>query len=225
MPQPEHVHAWYGGDGFDVPQTLGRLDLADDEGARIRHCYLVRDRATHVVVMGDAERGASLAKRRVARRRDDKFSLLFGVDHRNHDAHRSRVQRARNEMVLRRGNTDQRRQTDAAAQRELGFHGSHLGSAVLHVEKNEIGAGRLDNLRESRRKEFEGERAESITTLAQLPLDGVVAHCRSPHIGSRYRTRAETRVFRLRVSPAASRSRVSLAKGTLVSHRQARLTT
>ena len=88
---PENVDAVDGGDRVDVVEAPGRLDLRDAAASRRWRSASWRWCRRRVIVVRDAERGATTAGG-VLGRLDDALRLLGRLDHRDHDSPGAHIQ-------------------------------------------------------------------------------------------------------------------------------------
>ena len=180
MPDPQAVDALDGGDGVDMLDPGGGLDEGEQAGPLV--CGgepLVHRAGAAEIVVGDAERDAAGAERRVFEVRDELACLGVGVDHRHHDGLGADVGRAGDVVVALRGHAHDRRQLRRLAVAHRALHRFEGEARMLHVDEGEVAARSFEDVADPRRRELDEEMTELELARPAQPLQGV-RHPRRP---------------------------------------------
>ena len=149
------------GDRLDLAEPALRLDLRDHQRALVQRSDFRLDLAAAIIVLRDAEGGATPPLWRIVRRLDDAPRLANALHHRHHHAMRTDIERAGEKVVLAARHPDHGRDVDSATGCEQHLQRLEAEPGVLHVEQRELAGRGLQHLRHARREELEHQRAEN----------------------------------------------------------------
>ena len=184
--------------------NCSRLAVREAGGEPVRH------------VVGVVDADAARAERWEARELGELPRLLCRLRHRDHHADCPEVERPRDEVALRPGDAHERRHAASARCRQELAHRLDAPAGVLHVEEDEVGAGRCRQPRHAARRELEAHESGERATVGQQRLERVVAHRpqRTPRLRAvgRYPRRLPRRRRCLGLSPHPPSPRESHAE-------------